>query len=970
MNVRKTIKTISSVFVGGIMLGATILGATALDFKDYPNQFIKDGKFDGLIVIGSTAQTQDVLGAIDIATSLQYSMKTETYVNVAGSGSSSVSLTGDVVEIKKSNQNLQLGDFLYEARSILTAGDMAMLEVGEFRNSMGSTTYSQYLEFKPDNGQIVYGKDNNDKIGTYLKFIDGKPAFTYKIVFNSGIESSIDGTDLTELYGGKINILGNEYTIVKGYANPTTNVIKLTLMGGQVTDILKEYATKTYSVNGIDYEITIPIISDSGNGNNPEVMFQVNGETTGKMREGSTYTLKDGTLIGVRSIMANEGSEVGGQDIVEFYIGSQKIDLYDTINSVGGGKVTVNDKYLTSIDFNMNGQLINDNAKITDMTFTVNTDSRYGDVYIGSGEGLRETLRYPEAMIGNIWDIRFEGLTTPQNNELKIENSGDKSYRLSFTNQENNAYNIDFVDNSNDNNCGFKFGQDDKNLYFMETGNYDIKKNDLFILNNANRNDNAVTKVIRYAYHDKVNKQLMFTDASGDGDITVVYETTDGITGTGNIISGGDQYKVVVDINTGNLKVDYNANGNIVAGDKIKVVINGGGIVDLFVGGTTAQLSSQQYTTVNTTIQEPYTVMVDTPRNVTLYRNVTNVVTQSYTEMVNTPYNVTLYRNETATVNNVTTTVQVPYTEIVIVPVNTTLYRNVSVTTQEPYVASVTIPINTTLYRSVTTQTTIALNNSCGASQAPNTFTMSLTTLGKHIDNGVDETILWDIYKTTDNKVSLGNLIGITTSSDNNLRTGTSKYGTFVTYDTENTPADLTFNYPNEQALGQVFVTGNKDVKMTNSTTSATRYATTVMNRLEVGKSVLDTAISDNAAQNMIVVGGPCVNSVAKALMGNKENCAEGFTPGSGIVRLVQSGNKVAMIVAGYSADDSMRTARFIANYDKQTTLKGGDYLIVDGNSVAKPYVAPAAPKPVAPAPVEASSSSTAVPEPVAPNEG
>jgi hypothetical protein len=74
------------------------------------------------------------------------------------------------------------------------------------------------------------------------------------------------------------------------------------------------------------------------------------------------------------------------------------------------------------------------------MTFTINTDSRYGDVYIGSGEGLRENLRYPESMIGNVWDVKFEGLTTPQNNELRIENSGDKSYRLEFTNQEDNMY--------------------------------------------------------------------------------------------------------------------------------------------------------------------------------------------------------------------------------------------------------------------------------------------------------------------------------------------------------------------------------------------------------------------------------------------------------------------------------------------------------------------------------------------------
>jgi hypothetical protein len=277
---------------------------------------------------------------------------------------------------------------------------------------------------------------------------------------------------------------------------------------------------------------------------------------------------------------------------------------------------------------------------------------------------------------------------------------------------------------------------------------------------------------------------------------------------------------------------------------------------------------------------------------------------------------------------NVTNTHEEPYVIEINVPINTTLYRNVSNIVTEPYTILIDVPTNTTLYRNVTTSNNIPVNSSCGAAQAPNKFTMSLTTLSKNIDNGGDEVLLWDVYKTSDSKITIGNLQGVTTRSENNVRTGTTKYGTFVTFDTENTPADLSFNYPSEQALGQVFVTGNKDIKRTNSTSGGS-YTTTSMTRLEVGKSVLDSNINDISGQNMIVVGGPCVNSVAKVLMGNKENCAEGFVPGEGILKLVQTGNKVAMIVAGYSAEDTIRTSRFIAKYELQSNVKGTD-LIVD----------------------------------------
>ncbi len=46
----------------------TIMTASAVDLSDYPDFFIKNGSFNGIIVIGENAPGEDVVSAIDIAT--------------------------------------------------------------------------------------------------------------------------------------------------------------------------------------------------------------------------------------------------------------------------------------------------------------------------------------------------------------------------------------------------------------------------------------------------------------------------------------------------------------------------------------------------------------------------------------------------------------------------------------------------------------------------------------------------------------------------------------------------------------------------------------------------------------------------------------------------------------------------------------------------------------------------------------
>jgi len=85
--------------------------------------------------------------------------------------------------------------------------------------------------------------------------------------------------------------------------------------------------------------------------------------------------------------------------------------------------------------------------------------------------------------------------------------------------------------------------------------------------------------------------------------------------------------------------------------------------------------------------------------------------------------------------------------------------------------------------------------------------------------------------------------------------------------------------------------------------------------------SVLDTSVSDPTAENLIVVGGPCANSVAAALLGNPANCVEGFVEGKAKILLFDDTNgmasgKIALLVAGYTAADTTRATTVVAEYE------------------------------------------------------
>jgi len=835
MNMKKGIKQIIAVGTGAIMLGATIVGAMAAtpSLANYPSPFIKDGKFDGIMVLGSRAATDDVLGAIDIASSLQYNMKAERTLSY---GTGAIDVSGDAVVIKKSSDNLEINEFVRDVKDVLTEDDMSMLTQGTFSNNKDNSDYNHYLRFG-DSGKVVYAENEYDDVGLFLTFQnpsdEPKFVFQYELEFENSMESDVISGEAKDFNGQTIDMFGTTYTIVD--SNIAANSIKMTLMAGEQTDTMYEYDTKTYQINGTAYEVTVDIISDSSSGGDPSVKFNVNGQSTEKMFEGDTDVLHDGTQIGVREIMPNEGSEVNGRDMVEFYLGSTKVQLEDNniADTKSYGSVEIESDKINSggIDFTASITPTSStdskpsNVKITNIKYTLlKTRAERGDVYISENSSLRKELENPNAMFGPDWDIQFKGVTKQDSTDVIVKSTGDDQYNFEFTSQEGLEYNIPLLGISATSPFALQLGDEDDMLYMKEK--VSIPVDGMFVLNDNSKENNANTRIMKLEDIDTSERKVEFSDLSGDGSKTIFYENSTlyntpadtanyispNFNHRANLIVGGDTYSVAVDTTNLKIMVDFNKDGTIKTGDMPNMVVKGGGIVS---------------------------------------------------------FNSTEINDADAKLTN----------------------GNVS---------------------------------------------MKLTTTAEDMDEAKEQIIPWVMKEDMTLKEVTMNMGDVTSTNStggkdklkmskiNDVETVMTNYGALVEFDTDASPEQLKIAYPDQQLFAQVLIRGPGEAKTSEG--SGTIKYTTITERIPVGTSVLDTSVTDINAQNMIVVGGPCVNSVAAALMGNPANCAEGFSEGNAIVKLVQNGNKVAMIVAGYSAVDSMRAARTISNYqDFKSRLLGSE---------------------------------------------
>ena len=834
MKVKNIVRKAVALGSGAVIGGASLMGALAYDLSTYPANFIVDGQFDGTIVVGENAATADVLGSIDIAASLQAA--SVSAVPVAG-GATTVSLSGDAFELSTGADRLELREPIGNVVESVTADNLAGLKSGKITTSKGTTGYTQFIRLQDSttplqNITVNYVKNDGERkevMADYLVIDAADQAFLqWEIQFDQGLKSELTTTagvtSANNFEDRSFNIMGTDFTIVKADVTTAADTVEMTLMGGSVPDTLREGETKTYTINGVDYEVTLVFVSDPNTGST-QAKFSVNGELTDAMGEGETEILSGGLQIGVRDVLVN-----AREGVASFFLGAHKIVLTDTNYTLADfqdGSIEINDDSTESqvLDIGASFTSATNRFEITSIKYRVRLESVEGAggiAFIPAGKGAREFMDEPELLISDSLDLYYGGLTEVDSADVKFSPVGDTRYTLSFTNIQGKQYtSVPFLSGK----TSFHFGANDYDLEYTEgklvnttttIGNvYNIGVNEYFILSKERADqEKAVTNILRYRDYDSSKRTLEFEDLAG-GTIRTVVDTT---TRRGTLNVGGTSYTVEVndtDLRDAPLFVDLNAD-NVFTDNAAVSVTTWGGLVISWDANKNFQalMTESQFDTSG--VDEKF-----------------NWTVSASGEDLDLDFN------------------------------------------ESKYVGP--------------------LSSGTGAVR------------GFQFDE---------------------------IESDSEKSVGMTDYGILITEtnpDTSSDPNTLTLSVPSGQRFAQVFVTLGDVTASAGGAGSAQR-----VNPIAVGLAVLDSNAPAIGSDNLIVVGGPCANTVAAELLGNPEQCGADFEPGKAVIKSWDKNGKVAILVAGYEATETLGASRVLAAYSTYD-LKGTEVEVVvaDLNSIS-----------------------------------
>ena len=509
MEIKRAIRKIIALGTGATMVGATVLGAmAAADLGSYPAPFVEDSTFNAVSIVGANAKAADSIGVADILLGLAY-----VEGAVVSETTATTTLEGDAYKISKSSDALNLFEYLSADSGTsgdelvngpvgtVTKSELNALADGSITNEKGTFTYNQYI-IMPENASIVYDVDSDvsDDPALYLKFVDASLGYLYRLSFASALKSDIDSADdFDDLDNKKISLLGKEFTII----DTDNSTGELDLMAGAVQDTLTEGESKTYTINGIDYETEVIIITDV---TTPQVKFKINGETTDALLATETFKLADGTEIGVKEILPNEAGDVT-QDLVEFYLGAEKMTLTDALFGTANwaGTLTVSGEDVSNVYLDIVGTFPSSGTDVSISKLDINWTTG-DDYFVPIGGKLSDQLeadQKDELFLNNL-DFEFTGVDFGETEEIKIRAAAADKMKVSVPTKTGGDLSF-YAFYSLDNTSVLLGKSADRPL--ITDANIPINKNYQFIVSSG-----YYSHLLEATYFDTANTRVTFKD--------------------------------------------------------------------------------------------------------------------------------------------------------------------------------------------------------------------------------------------------------------------------------------------------------------------------------------------------------------------------------------------------------------------------------------------------------------------------
>jgi len=459
MRTKVVIKKIAALGTGIAMMGATMAGALAADLNQYPSMFFQDGRFNAAVVVGDQAAAIDVVGAIDLAFSLQYEAKVSKTVSLGGEETVTAS---SGVEVSATGNHLTLNEALNSVESQFKKDDLpVLLADGTVTDDSDNEDYDYSQKLIPSSDQVKFGLPDDDIFGDVPQlYLDQSSGAAYTVVVE--FDTALNATALDD--SEKITIMGKTFTFDPDMQSGDNTLV---LYASEKTETISVGESKTIT---LDDGTTLDVELIGANSDRETATIKVNGETH-SVSSGDTITA-GGTQIYINDVFTYNIPSPGAA--VEFFVGSDKIE----IDASGGyNDVEIDDKTVTGVEASVGGGL----EAIDEINFTV-TPSEFDEKqyrYLMLGESFVDPLF-------DTFKMEFASVTpelkASDKTKISLTRSGD-DYELSFVNKDGETYEFT-VFHSDSGSDTVEYGED----FVGKTDN--VTDDGIFILNEGD-----VTKV-------------------------------------------------------------------------------------------------------------------------------------------------------------------------------------------------------------------------------------------------------------------------------------------------------------------------------------------------------------------------------------------------------------------------------------------------------------------------------------------
>ncbi|MFP4633943.1 MAG: S-layer protein, partial [Candidatus Aenigmatarchaeota archaeon] len=309
--------------LGSLMAGATLaFPVAAADLEDLPEPFIEGEEAAFSMVVGETAATEDVVGAIDVAVSMGGQPTVEETVETEGAQGDWSAEGGVTLDTR--NDDLYFGDSVDDVRETLTESDeLDILEDVTFEDDAGDETdITSYLNV--GDGEVTYGNspdglDDEDPVLHVPVDAEGDVKDdAYLFNLQSNFEDEVDFRS-DDVVGEEIELFGQTFTVAQENQDDLEDDDEeLILYGSSETLSMEDGDSETFEIDGDEHEIEVAAVNSDG------VAYRVDGESIEQKEEDETFNV-DGQQIRIDSVV-NLEDDAGYAD---FAIGSEEYTLED-----------------------------------------------------------------------------------------------------------------------------------------------------------------------------------------------------------------------------------------------------------------------------------------------------------------------------------------------------------------------------------------------------------------------------------------------------------------------------------------------------------------------------------------------------------------------------------------------------------------------------------------------------------------